>query len=559
MQRYQWLEPEQTPNTAYNLHDCPLICMILSRRGISDPAAARAFLSPSLAQLNDPRDLPDLELACTRISAAIDAGRRIAVFGDYDVDGITSTTILVRALQELGADVRAFLPNRLTDGYGLNERLVRDIIETGAGLLITVDCGTGDAEELALARQAGLETVVIDHHQVHEPLRDGTAFVSPQRPDSTYPFRPLAAVGVTFHLVRALLGDERAKTYLPYVALGTVADVVPLIGENRVLVAAGLQAMAKNAPLGLRALAEEAGVDLRQVASWHLGFLLGPRLNAAGRMNDPRIALDLFLTDDTLEARRLARELGRLNAQRQQTMEQMLGSVDARIEALGPHLPHVLVVAEPEWSIGLVGLVASRLSERFNRPAFAIGGDSGISRGSARSIDGFDVGEALRACDDLLLEYGGHSKAAGFTLQSSLVDQFDARLNALARERLGDEIPAPALMLDAELHPPELTLATALTISTLEPFGQENEAPRFFVRGARIHDPQRTRDGRHLRFGVSSPGRPRVNAIYFNGADAHADLLRHGTVDLAFRMRVERWRGSQNLSLEVIDYRASTA
>ncbi len=559
MSRYRWVEPAPAQSSAFDLTDFALINVILARRGITSPQQARSFLQPRVNELADPYGLPDLDLAVERIRSAIRRRRPIAVFGDYDVDGLTSTALLTRALRGLGAEVRPYVPNRIQDGYGLNLAAVDRIIKDGAGLLLTADCGTSNSRELAAAQRGGLETVVLDHHHVTGVELPGTAFVSPRREDCRYPFREMAAVGVCYHLVRALSSEEFAAAMLPLVALGTVADVVPLVGENRITVHQGLARFGSDSPVGLQMLACQANIDPFAVTSWHCGFILGPRINAAGRMADPLTALDLLLTDDAEEASHLAQELGKLNSQRQREMERMIAEAEEKVRYGGRDIRPLLVLADTAWSIGLVGLVAGRLVERYQRPAIVLERGPDVSRGSARSIDGFNIAEALGQCHDLLLEHGGHSMAAGLTVETERLVELEERLVGILDATVGDEIPTPTLQLDAELHSSELTLETEHLISMLEPSGHGNPAPRFFTRGLAIRRPRVSRDGKHLLFHAEGWDGSSVRAVFFNGANALPDLVRLGLVDLAFSLKRDTWKGETRVELDVLDFRPATA
>lgn len=554
--RYQWIEPGPIEELSFCLHDSPLVCEIAARRGLNSAESVSAFFHPSVDHLDDPFRLPEMRLAVERIRAAAAADQLVALFGDYDVDGITSTAMLKRALDRIGVRSKTFLPHRERDGYGLNIGAVDRIIAGGASLLIALDCGTSDRAELDHARAAGLKTVVVDHHHIGHAELPETVFVSPQRADSQYPFRDLAAVGVTYHLVRALLGDDGAAEFLPFVALGTVADVVPLVGDNRVFVSTGLKSFARDAVVGLRELALSSGLDPNHITSRHCGFVLGPRINAAGRMAEPDLALELLLTDDRLRAVDLAAELGRLNTQRQRTVQEMLDSAEQAVMNGGRTAP-LLVVGGTDWSAGLVGLVAGRLTERFNRPslAFSVGDD--VSRGSARSIHGFNIVEALAACQDILVEHGGHSQAAGLTIQTKHLVELEARLIELSSQAFGGPPPPPALEIDAELSGNELTVETARLIAQLEPFGQGNPAPRLLVRAVRVRSPRRTRNGKHLQFDIETAGAITARAIYFDGGAELPRLLSRDPMDLVFELKLDRWNGRTTTTLEVLDYRSA--
>lgn len=555
---YRWNEPEALPGAAPDLTESGLLSRILYRRGIRSPAEAAAFLSPSLEQLNDPSLLPDAQRALALFRRAVSEGWRVVVFGDYDADGITATAILTRLFRSLGLRVQPMIPHRIQDGYGFHPADVPAVLATGARLLVTVDCGTASAAALADVQRAGVSAVVLDHHAVDGyrlPL--DVAFVSPQRDDSRYPFRHLAAVGVTYQMARLLLGDDAAQEFLPLVALGTVCDVVPLRGDNRVLVAEGLRRFGTAVPLGLRALVDEVGLRLEQVTSWHCGFVLGPRINAAGRMDDPMVALQLLLTEDWQEARRLARRLSALNERRQREIERMVAEAEQRLRG-HTELPPVLVLADEAWNVGLVGLAASKLASRYVRPVVVLSRRNGISRGSVRGIAGFDVSQALAACRDVLLEHGGHSAAGGLTLHDERIVELQARLLDYANATLRDDDFVPVLDLDAELDPAGLSVETLRLVSRLEPFGHGNPTPRFFMRGVRVRDLRHSRNERHLLFTVVPvQGRP-VSAVWFDGGEYRGRLEQCPIVDIAFSLRADTWNGHTDVKLDVIDVRPAT-
>lgn len=375
-------------------------------------------------------------------------------------------------------------------------------------------------------------------------------------------FAGLTAAGVTYHLVRALRGEDAAARLLPLAAVATVADVAPLREDNRAIVHHGLARFAQDAPLGLRVLAEEAGVHPAGLTAWHCAFVLGPRLNAAGRLDDPTLALRLLLTDDAAEARSLARSLGELNARRQDVTERMVAQAEERLALVDGAPGSVLFLADAGWSVGLVGLVASRLAERYHRPAVVLERGDQISRGSARSVDGFDIAAALDDCHDLLLEHGGHSRAAGLTVETARLELLAERLSRLVQDAFPDGVPPPALRLDAELLPDELVPGTARLMEALEPCGEGNPTPIFFMRGVRVRDARLSRDGKHLLFDIvarDARGARTARAVGFNEGARYDELVRLGTVDLAFTLRREVRDGRERLGLRVLDFRPATA
>lgn len=557
MPRYRWNEPSPVPDWAYDLTADPLVSTVLYRRGIQDRASARQFLQPRLEDCPAPWSIPDLDRAVSLVEVARSSGRPVVVFGDYDVDGLTATSLLARVLREFGCEVIPVVPHRLRDGYGFSERHIPTVLAAQPGLLLTVDCGTGDWEALSAVRSAGIPVVVLDHHDVHRvdwPL--DLAFVSVKRPDAPAVFRDLAAVGVAFQFARALAGDRVARRWLALVALGTVADVVPLLGINRILVATGLASFWETAPIGIQALARVAGLRPYEspVTSWHCGYMLGPRLNAAGRMDDPRIALELLLTDDPQRAELLAHRLSELNAARQRVIEQVLERAEAQLRSRG-ELPEVLVLADEAWHVGLVGLAASKLVSRYARPVVLLAQGGPVSRGSARSIDGFDISAALDRCRDLLLDHGGHSAAAGLTVPTERIAELEARLMELAREWFGGRGPAIPLDLDLELYLHEVSLRTAETLACLEPFGHGNPAPRCLVRDVRLADLWPTQNERHLRVRVIARDGTVRQAIWFEGASELQRLSRLERVDIAFTIRRDAWNGEERVQLDILDVR----
>ncbi len=555
MPRYRWIEPA-SPQTN-ELSSFGLIGAILATRGVESRLEAERLLSHDQDLIPDPSSLPDIDRAGELIRHAIDAGERIAVFGDYDVDGVTSTALLVRALGDLGADARAYLPHRERDGYGLNIGAIDRAGSDGCSLLIAVDCGTSDREQLSHARSRGLQTVVIDHHHVPSLDMPCDAFVSAKRPDSQHPFAEYCACGVAWQMLRYLNDGAMLDRYLPLVALGTVADVVHLSGPNRAIVQRGLQLFESQASPGLQALANAAGVKTGEIKSHHLGFLLGPRINAAGRIDDPWTALNLLLTESPNEADELAHALNDLNRQRQMLLDECIAEARLVVESDGQSERPVLVVRSPDWRIGLVGLVASRLTEQFGRPVIALEQSSPLSRGSARSIDEFNVVEALHDCSDLLERFGGHAKAAGLTIETNRIGDFTDRINEIFAREVGPQPPLPSLSLDAELDPALVSMDLVSELDALEPCGHGNPAPRFLLRDLMVSDAKRSRDQAHLLFNVQSRDGVTLRAVSFSGGDRLVELDGCAAVDLAVSLRPNTFRGRTSVTLEVVDFRPS--
>lgn len=556
MPRYRWIEPPVQTGKE-ELSALGLLGEILGTRGVRSLSDARAFLGYELDAIPDPATLPDIDAAVMRIRQAIRDDERIAVFGDYDVDGVTSTAMLTGALSAMGAEVQTYLPHRERDGYGLNHGAVERAASDGCRLLITVDCGSSNHAELERAAKLGLGTIVVDHHHVPDGRLPADAFVSPRRPDSIHPFADYAAVGVTWQLLRHLAGDDRVDAYLPIVALGTVADVVPLVGPNRVIVHHGLRQFATDAGPGLRALAEASGLKPDCLTSHHLGFMLGPRINAAGRIEDPWPALELLGTDSPERAGQLATYLSDLNSRRQRMLQEAIAEAQIYIDSDGVADRPVLVLHSPDWRIGLVGLIASRIAERYNRPVFALEQSAPLSRGSARSIDEFNVVQALGQCADLLEQYGGHSKAAGLTIETNQIAAFSDRINQVFTSEVGPEPPLPSLVLDAELTPEQVSLGLIEELAQLEPCGHGNQPPRFLMRGVTIQESRRSKDQSHLLFNVGAGyGAPPLRAVSFGGGDRLVELMDLPRADIAVSLRPNTWRGRTSVTLEVLDFRS---
>lgn len=522
---------------------------VLVRRGYGDPETARAFLAAE-SPGHDPFLLGDVEAACARIREMIDAGRRICVHGDYDVDGICATALAVTALRTLGAEVDWHLPSRFEEGYGVSQDTLARLADEGCGLVLTVDCGITAVEEVAAARAAGLDVVVTDHHRPGETLPDCPIVAT--RP-SDYPFPELCGTGVVFKLLEAL-GAEELERHLDLVALATVADVVPLVDENRALVTAGMRRLARTDKPGLRALMRAAGVDPATVDTGAIGFRLAPRINAAGRLGHPGAALDLLLTDDTHEAARLAGELERLNRDRQAVEERILRDAIRQVEEwpAPERRRRAYVIAGEDWHRGVIGIVASRLVERFNRPVVLVaGGEPGEEwTGSGRSIPSFDLHAALGACAHLLGRWGGHRAAAGLSIRPESLEEFARAFAEHAAGALGEEDLRRVTRVDAVVRGRELTLGLCEELQRLEPFGLGNPSVTLLAVGCELSDLGAVGDGKHLRLAVTAGG-ARSGAIAFGRGSALDRYRRSGAYDVAFRLQANRWNGTVTPQLVV--------
>ena len=529
-----------------------LTASVLVRRGYTDPAVAARFLAGEQPP-HDPFLLGDMEAACTRIRAAVEQGRRICVHGDYDVDGIAATALAVLLLRELGADVDWHLPSRFDEGYGVRSETLARLADEGCGLILTVDCGITAADEVAEAKARGLEVVVTDHHRPAETLPDCPIVAT--RP-SEYPFPELCGTGVVYKLGQALFGvdSEAPRRHLDLVALATIADVVPLVDENRSLAIAGLRALARTARPGLRALMRSAGVDPAGVDAGAVGFRLAPRLNAAGRLGHPREALELLLTEDEAEARRLADSLEELNRERQAVEGRILREAISQVEAWPAErrARRAYAVAGADWHEGVIGIVASRLVERYHRPVVLIAGADGDWKGSGRSIPAFDLHAALGACSDLLGRWGGHRAAAGLSIAEENVEAFGEAFARHAADALEEEELQPVTAIDAVVaRGGELSLDLCAELGKLAPFGLGNPAPALLAPGCTLADLATVGDGKHLRFRIRRAGRDGGSAIAF-GQGSRLEVLRPDDLyDVAFRLEENQWNGTVSPQLVV--------
>ena len=555
------------------------ICRLLAARevGLDD---VPDFLEPTLRRfLPDPLHLKDMDLAVARLVRAVQQGERIVVFGDYDVDGATSSALLLRFFRSVGGDIGVYIPDRRKEGYGPNAPALLRLKEEGASVVVTVDCGVTAYEPLAEAKKAGLDLIVIDHHQAELALPDAIAVVDPNRIDDASPHKQLAAVGVAFLLCvgvnRALreagwYGDARPepdlRQWLDLVALGTVADVVPLTGVNRVLVRQGLLVMQKRGNAGLAALADVA--RLREApGAYHLGFLLGPRVNAGGRVGQADLGARLLSSDDTHEVGALALRLDEFNSERRAIEREVLDQAIARIEGLyGPDrkgFPAALIVESEGWHVGVIGIVASRLVERYGRPAFVIGMDGGVGKGSGRSVRGVDLGAAVLAArqSGLLINGGGHAMAAGLTVAREQLPHLAQFLDERIAPQLGDAPPVRELGIDAALTPGAATQELVAMIERAGPFGAGNALPRFALTGVRVDYAQPVGEG-HVRCTLVGQQRSRVEAIAFRAGQSELGpaLLdpARPILHVAGALRIDRYNGRESVRLQIDDAARAT-
>jgi single-stranded-DNA-specific exonuclease len=542
----------QASDLAEELGLSEITASVLVRRGYGDPDEARAFLAGE-QPLHDPFLLGSMAEAVTQIRAAIAAGKRICVHGDYDVDGICATVLALRILRELGAEVEWHLPSRFDEGYGVSGGTLERLAEEGCGLVLTVDCGITAVDEVRRARELGLDVIVTDHHRPGDELPDCPIVAT--RP-SDYPFPDLCGTGVVYKLGQALLGpdSEVLRRHLDLVALATIADVVPLVGENRSLVIAGLRTLARTQKPGLQALLKAAHVDPAAVDAGKVGFRLGPRINAAGRLGHPRAALELLLTEDGDEARRLADRLEELNRDRQAVEERIVRAAIAQVEEWpeAKRRRPAYVVWGEDWHEGVIGIVASRLVERYHRPVVLVAGGEGLWKGSGRSIPSFDLHGALGACSQFLERFGGHRAAAGLSIDPESLEPFADAFAAQAEGLLAPDDLLPTTVVDAVLpRGAKLTLDLCEELRQLAPFGLSNPDVTLLAPGCELGELATVGDGKHLRFRVQRDGRDAGGAIAFGQGTKLDRFRRMGRYDVAFRLQENHWNGTVSPQLVV--------
>jgi single-stranded-DNA-specific exonuclease len=547
-------EAAQVQSLAATLNLPPALAALLIQRGHGTPEAARRFLRPSLDELSDPMALAGMAQAVDAVVDAVRSGRRILVHGDYDVDGQCASALLTRALRVAGADVMTFLPHRLRDGYDFGAAGLEAARAAEVSLIITCDCGITAYDTVLAARNAGIGVVVTDHHLPGAQLPPALAVVDPQREDDRSTAQALCGTGIAFKLVQALVPALGLPANLPFhlldlVALATVADVVPLQGENRVLVKHGLRLLHQSPWPGLRALLDATGLSGKEVRAHHLGFMLGPRLNAAGRVGDAGDGLKLLLSDDAAEAAQLAQRLESLNVERQALDQRILDEALEQVERTAdPDRDAGFVLAGDGWHPGVVGIVASRVVERYGRPTFLIAFDGDIGKGSGRSTSRFNLHDALLTCGDLLERYGGHHMAAGLTIRRGQLHAFRERFGDVARQCLNPDDLGPEQRVDLELRLPEVTRDLERLCRYLEPCGQGNPSPVFGVRGVRFTHRSVVGNG-HLK-GALDDGGTRLWTIGFQWAD-RVPWLGDGLVDAAFRVECDEYNGSSSLQAKL--------
>ena len=537
-----------------------LLSAVLAARGAAAPEETLTILEREHRLSYSPLLMRDMDKAVDRINLALSRGEKMAVFGDYDVDGITATVLLVDYLRRRGGDCSFYIPRRIEDGYGLGCDALRTLRDQGITLVITVDCGITGVEEARYAREIGLDLVITDHHECKEKLPEAAAVVDPRRPDCPYPFKHLAGVGVALKLVLALGGQKEDAIFARYctlAAIGTIADVMRMSDENRTIVCRGLESISSTDFLGLRALLKETGLLDKEITSIQIGFVLAPRINAAGRMGEAELAANLLLTDDSAKAEEMARELCDLNRERQSVEQEIFAQAVEQIESLPAGDRSALVLSSEVWHQGVVGIVASRLSEKYSCPSFMIHLQNGMGKGSCRSYGGFNLFAALESCSDLLVDFGGHALAAGFNIREEDIPAFRQRMNRCVREYCNGQAPVSSLEVDVILrHPEAVNLEEVEELGRLEPYGSGNNRPVFALMGAKVESLQSVGQNRHMKLRLSK-GNCHFDAIFFSTTVEECGVAPGSRVDAAFYLQINEFRGNSSVQLQMIDLRPS--
>jgi len=559
-------DPQAVSRLSRELSLPEMLARLLVARGLSDLEQARAFLLPRLADLADPSAMKGMDAAVERLLQAGRQGERITIWGDYDVDGVTSVSLLLLFLRRLGFTVDYYIPSRLEEGYGLNSDAVQQVIRQGTQLLVTVDCGISDYRQVEEARQAGVQVLIIDHHQVPEEIPQAVAVLDPHRLDCPFPQKEAAAVGVTFYLLMALRARLRRlgrfeeevqpnlRELLDLVALGTVADVVPLTGDNRILAHFGLQELTAGRRPGIAALKEVAGLFDSTVTAGQVAFRLAPRINAVGRLGRAGLAVELLTTDSYARALQLARELDQANSERQAIEQRIFLQALERAERAHQRGDPALVLWSDDWHIGVVGIVASRLVERFGCPALLVALDGEMGKGSARSVEGVHLFRALEECKQLLEAYGGHRAAAGLSIRRENLEDFRREFTRQVLHQLDEQRQRPQYWLDGEVAPGQWTPEMIQALGRLQPFGLGNPEPVFLARGLEVASARLVgRDGpNHLKLAVRD-GQRSFDAIGFTMSDRLPEA--RGRIDLAYTPQLNSWDGGLSIQLRIRDLR----
>ncbi|MFA5199632.1 MAG: single-stranded-DNA-specific exonuclease RecJ [Candidatus Omnitrophota bacterium] len=530
-----------------------ILAQVLVNRKITSVSGAGKFLKPSVNDLLSPGLFSDMPKAVSLIKKAKENKEKVAVFGDYDVDGITSTVLIKDTLEKIGLKVLHHIPHRINEGYGLNEEIVNAAIKNQVKLAVTCDCGIANHKEVDLLRQANIDVIITDHHEPQNSnLPAASSIINPKVRHSSYPYRELAGVGVAYKFSQAV-SDSLLVDDLDLVALGTIADSVPLSGENRIIAKAGLLRLAQTKRLGLRAIIENAGIENRKINATYVSFIIAPRLNAAGRMDSAELALKLLMSKSISEAQNLAKELDSLNRQRQKVEGKILEEAETLINAQVNFKDHkVIVIAKEDWHQGVLGIVASKLADRFYRPAIVISLSEELCKGSARSIENFHLFEALMGCKELLNSFGGHAHAAGLLITKDNIDEFRKSINKLASDRLTLEDLLPSKDIDLEISFADLNEDLVRELELLEPFGMGNPEPLFYTRSLQLKGEVQLLNRGTLKFWATDGVNPR-QVIAFGMSSLRESLLKAESFDLIYTPKIDSWRQEESMIFEAKD------
>ena len=551
------IDEKKVNNLIYIYTIDKILAKILANRGISDDREMELFLKPTRGDFHDPFLMPDMEIAVNRILKAIHQDEKIIIYGDYDADGITSVTVLKKFLEERGIVVGTYIPNRISEGYGLNIGAVKNIYEQGYNLIITVDCGITGTEEIDYANSLGMEVIVTDHHEPADKLPKALAIVDTKRKDNKYPFTQLAGVGVVFKLIQAFsikVGIEQ-KEYLKYldiVCIGTISDIVPLVDENRVIAKLGLLLVAQTRNPGLKALLKITGFN--NINSTTISFGIAPRINACGRMGNEKLALELFLSNNYEAAEKLAIKLNEYNKKRQAIEKQIYDEAVEIIEQENQD-NSCIVLGNDDWSHGIIGIVASKITEKYYKPSILVCYEGNMGKGSGRSIQGFDLHEALMECGDSLEKFGGHEMAVGITIKRENFSKFRDSLERYAKKKQIDKL-VPVIKIDCELMLKEINIDSIKSLQLLEPFGEANQEPLFFIKNLKINSIRALSEGKHLKVGLRED-KYIIDAIGFNMGEFSEKFMIDDKVDIIGSLSINSFNGVENMQIILKDIRKS--
>lgn len=539
----------------YNLNE--ILARILVNKNLTEKKDIDLFMNPTRKDFHDPFLMPDMEIIVDRILKAIESKEKIMIYGDYDADGITSITVLKSFLEERGLEVSSYIPNRLDEGYGLNKEAIKKIFDDGYRLVITVDCGISGIDEVDYANSLGIEILITDHHEPAETLPNALAVVDAKRKDNKYPFNQLAGVGVVFKLIQAIsiklnLNEKEFLKYLDIVCIGTISDIVPLVDENRVIAKLGLKLIAQTRNIGLKALLEVIGFS--NIDSTAVSFGLAPRINACGRMGDEQVALDLFLSKDFAEAKKLALKLSEYNIERQTIEKRIFDEATEKIEKDEKNNT-CIVVGNEGWHHGIIGIVASKVTEMYFKPSILICFEGEDGKGSGRSIPGFDLHEALMKCSKNLEKFGGHAMAVGVTLKKDKFEKFKEEFEKYAKSLEIDKI-VPVINVDSELSLKNVDIDSVKSLKLLEPYGEANKMPLFMFKNLKINSIRSLSDGKHLRLTLKDDNYM-INAIGFNMGELTGEYLIDDKVDIVGNLDINSFNGMESIQIILKDMRKS--